>query len=153
MTIHNRRDYEGQKGKSINVNYWWNMGDTSTNIFTLYHVIMVLYIYKYWFKMLKRWKFPPLIKARASIALWVISHVLATQHTYIQSMLNLARFISFLPYKSLINVNFRFPTLLISAKNMNLLPSSTYKHLQTNLIKQTIFDTLGVWKSAYFCAQ
>jgi hypothetical protein len=23
-------DYEGQKGKSINVNYWWNMGDTST---------------------------------------------------------------------------------------------------------------------------
>jgi hypothetical protein len=28
-------------------------------------VIMVLYIYKYWFKMLKRFKFPPLIKARA----------------------------------------------------------------------------------------
>jgi hypothetical protein len=26
----NRQDYEGQKGKSINVNYWWNMGDTST---------------------------------------------------------------------------------------------------------------------------
>jgi hypothetical protein len=24
------RDYEGQKGKSINVNCWWNMGDTST---------------------------------------------------------------------------------------------------------------------------
>ena len=32
---------------------------------------------------------------------WVISLVLATQHTYIQSMLNLARFISFLLYKSL----------------------------------------------------
>jgi hypothetical protein len=30
LAAHNRRDYEGQKGKSINVNYWWNMGDTST---------------------------------------------------------------------------------------------------------------------------
>ena len=38
---------------------------------------------------------------RQRIALWVISLVLATQHTYIQSMLNLARFISFLLYKSL----------------------------------------------------
>jgi len=32
---------------------------------------------------------------RQRIALWVISLVLATQHTYIQSMLNLLRFISF----------------------------------------------------------
>jgi hypothetical protein len=38
---------------------------------------------------------------RQRIALWVISLVLATQHTYIQSMLNLARFISFLLNKSL----------------------------------------------------
>jgi hypothetical protein len=30
---------------------------------------MVLYAYKYWFKMLKQWKFPPLIKARASSTL------------------------------------------------------------------------------------
>ena len=30
LTAHNRLDYEGQKGKSININYWWNMGDTST---------------------------------------------------------------------------------------------------------------------------
>jgi hypothetical protein len=62
-----------QKGKLINVNYWWNMGDTSTKswyfindwYFYFIPVIMVLYIYKYWFKMLKRWKFPPLIKACA----------------------------------------------------------------------------------------
>jgi hypothetical protein len=26
-SVDNRRDYEGQKGKSININYWWNMGD------------------------------------------------------------------------------------------------------------------------------
>jgi hypothetical protein len=40
---------------------------------------------------------------RQRIALWVISLVLATQHTYIQSMLNLVRFISFLLvlYKSM----------------------------------------------------
>jgi hypothetical protein len=30
MNLSNRRDFEDQKGKSINVNYWWNMGDTST---------------------------------------------------------------------------------------------------------------------------
>jgi hypothetical protein len=35
------------------------------------------------------------------IALWVISLILATQHTYIQSLLNLVRFIPFLLYKSL----------------------------------------------------
>jgi hypothetical protein len=38
---------------------------------------------------------------RQRIALWVISLVLATQHTCIQSMLNLARYISFLLCKSL----------------------------------------------------
>jgi hypothetical protein len=63
-------------------------------------VIMVLYTYKYWFKMLKWWKFPPLIKARASSTNCTMSN-LATQHTYIQSMLKLPRFISFLLYKSL----------------------------------------------------
>jgi hypothetical protein len=32
LTAHNRGYYEGQKpkGKSINVNYWWNMCNTST---------------------------------------------------------------------------------------------------------------------------
>ena len=45
------------------------------------------------------------------------------------------------------------PTFLISVKNMNLLSSSIYKHLKTYLIKNKIFDTWGVWKSTYFCAQ
>jgi hypothetical protein len=41
LTAHNRRDNEGQKGKSIYVNYLWNMDDTSTKrylwqIFSLY---------------------------------------------------------------------------------------------------------------------
>jgi len=61
---------------------------------------MVLHTYKYWFKMLKRWKFPRLIKARASSTNCTMGN-LATQHTYIQSMLNIQRFISFLLYKSL----------------------------------------------------
>jgi hypothetical protein len=39
-------------------------------------------------------KFPPLIKARASSTNCTMGNV-ATQHTYIQSMLNLPRFISF----------------------------------------------------------
>ena len=33
---------------------------------------------------------------------WIAPWAIATQHTYIQSMLNLARFISFLLYKSLV---------------------------------------------------
>jgi hypothetical protein len=40
-----------------------------TSEITHFHFIpvnMVLYIYKYWFKILKRWKFPPLIKVRTS---------------------------------------------------------------------------------------
>ena len=68
-----------------------------TNIFTLIPVIMVWYIYKYWFKMLKRWKFPPLIKARASSTNCTMGNLTWSRHTtyYIQSMLNLTRFISF----------------------------------------------------------
>jgi hypothetical protein len=68
-------------------------------------VIMVLYIYKYWFKMLKRLKFTPLIKALASSTNCTIGNLTCSQpmqHTYIQSMLNLTIFISFLLYKSLI---------------------------------------------------
>ena len=42
------------------------------------------------------------INHHQQIALWVISLVLAMQHTYIQSMLNLVIFISFLLYKSMI---------------------------------------------------
>jgi hypothetical protein len=55
------------------------------------------YIYKYWFKMLKRWKFPPLIKARASSTNCTMGNLTWSRHTtyYIQSMLNLTRFISF----------------------------------------------------------
>ena len=50
---------------------------------------------------MKRWTFPPLIKARASSTNCTMGN-LATQHTYIQSMLNLPIFISFLLCKSLI---------------------------------------------------
>ena len=66
---------------------------------------MVLYIYKYWFKMLKRLKFPPLIKARALSTNCTMGNLTCsrpTQLTYIQSMLNLGRFISFLLDKSLV---------------------------------------------------
>ena len=52
--------------------------------------------------MLKRWKFPPLIKACASSTNCTMGN-LATQHAYIQSMLNPPRFISFLLYKSLVS--------------------------------------------------
>ena len=45
-----------------------------------------------------------LIKGRASSTNCTMGN-LATQHTYIQSMLNLPRFISFLLYKSLNTVN------------------------------------------------
>ena len=55
-------------------------------------------------------------------------------------------------YYTLMSVS-GLPTFLISVKNMNLLSSSIYKHLKTYLIKHTIFDTWGVWKSTYFCAQ
>ena len=69
-------------------------------------VIMVLYIYKYWFKMLERLKFPSLIKACASSTNCTMGNLICSrpmQHTYIlQSMLNLMRFISFLLCKSLI---------------------------------------------------
>ena len=44
-------------------------------------VIMVLYIYKYWFKILKRWKFPPLIKARASSTNCTMGNLTCSRHT------------------------------------------------------------------------
>ena len=50
--------------------------------FHIISVIMVLYTYKYWFKMLKRWKFPRLIKAHASSTNCTMGN-LATQHTCI----------------------------------------------------------------------
>jgi len=57
----------------------------------------------YWFKILKQSKISTINQGMHIVNKlhWVISLVLATQHTYIQSMLNLARFISFLLYKSL----------------------------------------------------
>ena len=105
------------KGQIDYVNYWWNMGDISTKsryfiknwylwqLFSLYTCNYGLYIYKYWFKMLKRWKFPPLIKAHASSRNWNMDNLTCsrpTQHSYIQFMLNFTRFISFLLYKSLV---------------------------------------------------
>jgi hypothetical protein len=42
---------------------------------------MVLYIYKYWFKMLKRWKLSPLIKARASSTNCTMSNLTCSRHT------------------------------------------------------------------------
>ena len=67
---------------------------------------MLLYIYKYWFKILKRLKFPPLIKARELSTNCTMGNLTCsrpTQHTYIQSMLNLTRFISFILCKSLVS--------------------------------------------------
>ena len=63
-------------------------------------VIMVLYIYKYWF--------PPLIKARASSTNCTMGNLTCSRHaTYLHVhtiyLLNLARFISFQLYKSLIS--------------------------------------------------
>ena len=93
--------HEGQKDKSINVNYWygWYIYRKSilyqwlvfrTNIFTLYMhvpVIMVLYTYKYWFKMSKRWKFPPLIKGRASSANCSMGNLTCSRHaTYLHTI-------------------------------------------------------------------
>jgi hypothetical protein len=50
-------------------------------------VIMVLYIYKYWFKMLKRWKFPPLIKGRASSANCTMGNLTCSRHaTYLHKI-------------------------------------------------------------------
>jgi hypothetical protein len=121
LTAHNRRDYEGQKGKSVNVNYLWNMGDTSTKswyfindwylgqIFSLYtcnygFIYLQILVLKCWSdENFHHWSRHTHCQ---QIALWVISLVLATQHTCIQSMLNIARFISFLLYKSLTEVRF-----------------------------------------------
>jgi hypothetical protein len=66
-----------------------------------------------WFKILKRWKWPPLIKARASSTKCTVGNLTCSrprQHIYIQSMLNLARFISFLLCKSLIKLNYFLKT-------------------------------------------
>ena len=49
--------------------------------FHFIHVIMVLYIYKYWLKMLKRLKFPPLIKARASSTYCTMGNLTCSRHT------------------------------------------------------------------------
>jgi hypothetical protein len=56
------------------------------------------------------------------IALWVISLVLAMQHTYIQSMLNLARFISCITHiSSIIDINrFALLTLIMGGQDSNL---------------------------------
>ena len=52
-------------------------------------VIMVLYIYKYWFKMSKWWKFPPLIKARASSTNYTMGNLICSRHaTYIRLYLH-----------------------------------------------------------------
>ena len=53
----------------------------------LYTRIMVLYIYKYWIKMLKRWKFPPLIKAHASSANCTMGNLTCSLHaTYLHTI-------------------------------------------------------------------
>ena len=44
-------------------------------------------IYKYWFKMLKRWKFPPLIKARASSTNCTMGNLTCSRHaTYLHTI-------------------------------------------------------------------
>ena len=52
-----------------------------TNIFTFIPVIMILYIYIYWFKMLKWWKFLPLIKACASSTNCTMGNLTCSRHT------------------------------------------------------------------------
>ena len=48
---------------------------------------MVLYIYKYWFEMLKQWKFPPLIKARASSMNCTMCNLTCSRHaTYLHTI-------------------------------------------------------------------
>jgi hypothetical protein len=97
------RDYEGQKGKSINVNYWWNIGDTSTKsryfindwylgqIFSLYtcnYGFIYLQIQKC--TGLKCWsdqKCPPLIKARASSTNCTMWNLTCSRHaTYLHTI-------------------------------------------------------------------
>jgi hypothetical protein len=157
LTAHNRRDYEGQKGKSINVNYWWNMGDTSTKsqyfindwylgqIFSLYiSVIMVLYIYKYWFKMLKRWKIPPLIKARASSTNCTMGNLTCSRHaTYLHTIYVKSREIHIL---STIQILGSFYILLFNViNNIDLLLSLTFfKYFK---LKAVIF----LFKVFFYC--
>ena len=52
-----------------------------------------------------------------------------------------------------ISVNFRFHQLLISVENMNLLPSSIYKHLKTNLIKHEQSLIFGEYGSQLQCSK
>ena len=48
---------------------------------------MVLYTYKYWFKMLKWWRFPPLIKARASSTNCTMGNLTCSRHaTYLHTI-------------------------------------------------------------------
>jgi hypothetical protein len=48
---------------------------------------MVLYTYKYWFKMLKQWKFSPLIKGRASSTNCTMGNLACSHHaTYLHTI-------------------------------------------------------------------
>jgi hypothetical protein len=94
--------HEGQKSKSININYWWDMGGTSTKsqyfindwfleqIFSLYfcnYGYIYICTYKYWFKILKQWKCPPLIKARASSTNCTMDNLTCSRHaTYLHTI-------------------------------------------------------------------
>ena len=78
--------------------------------------------------MLKRRKFPPLIKARA-LSMNCTMGNLAMQHACIQSMLNLPRFISFLLYKSLGYSNVQIST------DHKILPGNRSKYIILFLFK------------------
>ena len=72
---------------------WWALDMSDLRVWALIHlectvpVIMVLYIYQYWFKMLKWWKFPPLIKARTSSMNCTMGNLTCSCHaTYLHAI-------------------------------------------------------------------
>jgi hypothetical protein len=100
--------------------------------------------------MLKWWKFPLLIKAHALSANCTMGN-LATQHAYIQSMLNFPRFISFLLYKSLLSCNVLgsgqsgpgLPVDFSLMFRLNLLPVA--KHCRQDFEVQTFMQCSRFW--------
>ena len=100
--------------------------------------------------MLKWWKFPLLIKAHALSANCTMGN-LATQHAYIQSMLNFPRFISFLLYKSLLSCNVLgsgqsgpgLPVDFSLMFRLNLLPVA--KHCRQDFEVQTFMQCSRLW--------
>jgi hypothetical protein len=60
------------------------------NVYSIYRTklgVIGFFVLKYWFKMLKRWKFPPLIKARASSTNCTMGNLTCSRHaTYLHTI-------------------------------------------------------------------